>query len=367
MSLHAEGIGDLLTGTLRHLGRFKFNQIATRIQHYEAFSRIMRKQKVQFDDGVGIQRTIMTDHSGAARQTELFDTDEVSVQDVLTTMNVPWRHTTTNFAYEKREMMMNRGSSRIVSLIKARRADCMIGLAEHMEDEFWRDFASATEAADDKRVFSLPYWITYHDYGETSTGADSVAQDGDDHPYFSSGRGGLSTSDHSRWANWTGKYANISKNDAIPAMRKMYRKCRFKSPVSIPDFRRGAGDQYRIYCGEEEIRGFEDLGEAQNENLGRDLASMDGQMTFRKNPIVWVPKLDETTPYNYTTYAPIYFVNWAFFYPVFLRGDYLRETGPKDAPNQHNVLTVHVDCTWNILCTDLRCQGVLSKATNRPS
>ena len=42
------------------------------------------------------------------------------------------------------------------------------------------------------------------------------------------------------------------------------------------------------YVNEDTMSSLEDLGEAQNENLGRDIASMDGQIIFRRVPIIWV-------------------------------------------------------------------------------
>src|SRR3990172_8119856 len=122
-------IGDLVKGTLNELGRMHFNQIATTLQNYECMGRLLRDDKISFDDGKAIQRTIMVDHSGAAKQVGMYETDVVNVGDVLVIMDIPWRHTTTNYAYERREILMNRGGSRIVDLLKVRRADSMISLA----------------------------------------------------------------------------------------------------------------------------------------------------------------------------------------------------------------------------------------------
>jgi hypothetical protein len=82
-------------------------------------------------------------------------------------------------------------------------------------------------------------------------------------------------------------------------------------------------------------------------------------LTFRRNPIIWVPKLDESGLTGQPT-APIYMLNFAWFYPVFLQGDYMRESEPAPAPHQHNTWQIHVDLTWNVLCTDRRSQAVLA-------
>jgi hypothetical protein len=180
----------------------------------------------------------------------------------------------------------------------------------------------------------------------------STGFNGGDPAGFASGAGNLATATYSTWKNYTAQYTNVTKSDLISKMRTAYRKIKFESPVDIPDYRRGRGDQYRIYLNETTIKAFEDLGEQQNENLGRDLASMDDTITFRRNPLVWTPELDSDTTY------PIYMLNFAYFAPVFLKGDYLRESDPAKAEGQHNVFVVFVDLTWNILCTDRRRQAV---------
>ena len=344
MPIEGSDIADLVKGTLQELGRLRFEQIAQRLTHYEVFSRLMKKDKMQFDDGYGIKRSVMTDHSDAAEHVGLYNTDTVNVADVLQTIEVPWRHTTTNYAFDKRELMMNRGASRIVDLLKVRRTDGMLSLIELMETAFW---GKPTDSNDKITPYGLTYWIVKN----ATTGFNGGAASG-----FTDGPGGLSPTTYTRWKNYTYQYTNITKDDLISGMRTGHRKIGFKSPVDVNDFRKGRGDMYRCYCCETVIKGIEDLGEAQNENLGRDIASMDGVMTFRRNPIIWAEKLDDDTQ------NPLYMLDMSSFYPVFMRGDYLRETGPQQAANQHNVMVVHVDLTWNILCVDRRRQAVFNTA-----
>jgi hypothetical protein len=341
MALTDSEILDLQVSTLSELGRLKFNQIATRIQNYEVMGRIMKKDKVSFDSGKSITRQVMVDHSGAAKNVGLYQTDAVNVADVMKNLSIPWRHTTTNYAFDRREIAMNRpGPQRIVELLKVRRADAMISLAELMEDNFWSKPATSS---DELQIFGVPYWIV----SNATTGFNGGAPTG-----FTAGAGGLL---HDRWKNYTGTYVNVTKADLVAKMRTAFRKIRFKSPVDIPDYRKGNGDQYRIYVNEDSIKAMETVGEEQNENLGRDLAPYDGSITFKRNPIVWVPELDSDTA------DPIYMINFAYFCPVFLRGEYLREGEPRITGGQHTVFQTHIDLTWNILCTDRRCQAVLTK------
>lgn len=345
MSLADSDIVDLTKAALKELGRLKFQQIAQRLQDYEVMGRLLKQDKVQFDSGNGIQRTIMTDHSSAARHVGLYEVDNVNVGDVLAQIDIPWRHTETKYAYERRELLVDRNAARVVDLLKVRRSDAMLSLAEKLEEAFWSKPADST----DKTVpYGVPYWITYNAV-EGFTGGNASG--------FSSGPGNLDSTSYTRWKNYSFNFTTIDKSDALPKMRTAYRKVGFKSPVDIPDYREGKGQRFRIYTNETNMQDFEDLGESQNENLGRDLASMDDTITFRRNPLVWVPQLDG----NATWTDPILMLDLSCFYPVVLKDDYMRETDPEKAPNQHNVYQVFVDLTWNLLCVDRRRQVIGAK------
>lgn len=342
-------IQDLVKGTLKHLGLMNFTQIATRLQNYEVMGRLLKKDKMILGDGYAIQRNIMLDHSGAAKQVGLFASDTVNIEDVMAQMDVPYRHTTVSYGYERREILFNRGTSRVFDLLKIRRTDAMISMTEHLEDQFW---SKPSSSSDNLNWFGVPYWVLK----SASTGFTAANPSG-----FTSGRGNIDSTAAAnvRWNNYAAPYTNITKSDLVSKMRTAHRKIKFKSPVDASDYRRkgGLSDTYRIYVNETTLKGLEDIGEAQNESLGRDIASMDGMLTFRKNPIVWVPKLDSDTD------DPVYMINLGQMSIVVMKGDYLRETEPAKAPNQHNTWVVFVDLTANVISHDLRCHAVLSTGT----
>jgi hypothetical protein len=165
---------------------------------------------------------------------------------------------------------------------------------------------------------------------------------------------GVDISTYTTFKNYTAVYTNATRTDLIDKLRTAHRKVRFKSPINIQDYRGGKGDRYRLYVNESVISDLEDEGSAQNDNLGRDLAQLDNTMVFRNHPIIWVPKLDADTT------NPIYMIDHSSFYPVCLKGDYLRESQAIQSPNQHNAFQFFVDLTYNIVCVDRRRQAVLA-------
>jgi len=351
--LNASEIADLVITTLEDLGRMRFQQIAQPLQEYEVMSHFLKKDRVQIDDGYGIKRTLMLNYGSAARRTGLFGTDDVNVYDHLAQLSVPWRQVTTNWAFEKREMLMNRGKSLLNKIILPRRAGAMIALAEILEADVWKTLG----ATDDEAPFGIPYYIVK----DTTTGFNGG------HAAGHSSTAGIDVGTYPNYKNYTVTYDTGTAGDeftttnTLKPLRTMHRKLGWRSPVSTPDLGGTTTmNRYRLYVNEAVITGMEGLGEAQNENLGRDLARYGGDrdiaqdtLLFRRHPIVWIPKLDDDSQ------NPVYMMDLSTWNPVVLRGDFLRESAPKEAPNQHNTMVVHVDLSYNYVCVDRRRNGIL--------
>jgi hypothetical protein len=112
------------------------------------------------------------------------------------------------------------------------------------------------------------------------------------------------------------------------------------------------GERRQIYLNESLISDIEDVGEGQNENLGRDIASMDDRIVFKRHPLIYVPYLDNDTT------NPMYMIDTETIKPFVLKGDYLRESDAARAPKQHNTFEVHVDLSINFICTNRRANVV---------
>lgn len=336
-SLHAQDIADMLLSTLKDLGRLKFQQIAQNLQDYEVVPKLFKKERVTFSSGFGIQKDLLTKLTDSASHVGLHHVDTVNISDVLDQMNITWVHATNNWSHEVREKLMNKSPAKIVDQIQARRKSAQISMVELMENAFF----GTPDAGNSLIPFGLKYWIvknaTTGFNGGAATGFTTVA--------------GIDLSLVPKFKNYTTQYTDVSADDLIKKLRTMVRKVGFQSPVSIPDFRRGRGQRFRIYLNEGTISDMEDLAVAQNDRLGRDLAPMDDVTSFKRNALVWVPKLDADST------NPLYFVDLSVFYPVVLKGDYFRET-VKMAPNQHNTVVVHTDLTYNYICVDRRRCGV---------
>lgn len=345
-TLNASDIADLTKATLRDLGPLRFQNIAQKLVHYEVFSKWFKKDKVSFDSGYGIQRTLMHTLSGAAKHSGHLEKDEVNIPDVLTQLTVDWVHAETSWAIVyQTDVLMNSGKSLILNVLKPRRADALLSLVEELETRAWASPADSTAAK--KYPYGMPYWVVQN----ATTGFNGGAATG--HTTV----GGVNLTTAPNFKNYTITYAARTSGDLVKNLRKAHRNCRFVSPITIEDYRGGIGERYRIYTTETVFADLEDIATGQNENLGRDIAEMDGTVVFRKHPVIWVPELDATTN------GPVYMIDHSTFFPVCLKGDYLRESDARQAPEQHNVWMIHVDLTYNFCCVDRRRNAVLYDST----
>lgn len=360
MALRAAEILDLIEVTLADKGELKFDEAAAEFQRHEVFGRIMkdRSQSELFEGGTSIERHVMVTTTGHARQVGMHAQDVVNIGDIWQKTSTPWRHTNTYYAWERREFLMNRGKKKIQDLILGRRSDSTISFADHVEKQFW---AKPADSSDELEIFGAPYWVV----SNNTEGHNGSLADG-----FSSGPGGLNSDTYTGTKNYSGQYTNVTKTDLIKMMRAAQMLTNFKSPIDFASFRTGVGQRFRIYVNKSVVADMEDVGEAQNENLGRDLGSthiqpagtpgtrdffeFDGALVFRRAPVVWVPALDGDST------NPVYMLDLAFFHPVFLTGDFMHEDAPAKFGTQHNTIVVQQDTTWNVICTRRRAQTVFT-------
>ena len=346
-TLQADDIVDLITLTQKDLGKMRWTDLSYDLQEYTALPSLLQKEKVAFGSGYGMQWNVMTGTSGATRDTGLYEVDSVNVADVMQTASVPWRHMTTNYAIERREIAMNTGAAQIVDLVKIRRHDAMVDLAKHLEERFW---SKPDTSADNLKLFGVPYWIVWN----ATQGFNGGNPTG-----FSAGSAGLDSATYGQWKNYTDTYATINDTDLVTKWRRAATFTKFMAPAQSPSY--GSPARYGYYTSYDVIAGLEALLATQNDNLGTDVASQDGKVHFRGNPVSWVPFLEGRSG------GAVYGINWGQFKPAFLSGEYLREEGPVKASNQHTVFQTHLDLTMNMMCTDRRSNFVLATAEPDPT
>jgi hypothetical protein len=175
---------------------------------------------------------------------------------------------------------------------------------------------------------------------------------GGDPTGFTAGRANITTASQARWANWSGTYHLVATEDLVRMMRRMHRKIQFRSVVSHaqPDL---GPMKNGIYTNDTVVGLLEELIEAQDTNLGFDLDSRGGRVVFKGTPVVYAPFLDSDTS------NPVYMLDWNWLAIGVLEGWENQLTAPYMVPGKHLVRRVDLDATLQMICTNLRRQGVL--------
>ncbi len=352
-SLQAADLADLVTTTLNELGELKFTDLMSDYQNTIALKRLMKKNKTTFEAGPAVQWNIITDTNDSARFVGLGEPDIVNIKNVMTTAVIPWRHITWNWAIERREIAMNRSPRKIVDLTKTRRISSFGSAIIRFESAYWQ----VPAATDTVTPFGIPYYVV-----KTSTAATAANSNGfnGDVPSGYTTVASLLTTTYPRWKNYGDAYVSISKDDLVRKMRRMAVYTDFMPLVDeIPVY--NTGDDYGYYTNYAVVSGMEELLEAQNDDLGPDVASMDGKVLFRRVPITFVKFLDGDTT------NPVYSLNWGELKTMVLRGEWMRETTMPIYPGQHTLSATFTDCTFNMLCRNRRRQGVIATATTMPA
>jgi len=343
MGLQYSQIDDAVLLTQNKLvKRGAFVDMQTDLTDHVAVREMWKGRTKQFDGGDNWEFEMQMDHNHSARTVELFEDDASSLTDTMTKGEVSPRHVNAHYIYDQREKAFQKGGVAVVDLIKTRYTGMMVSFYELMESLLW---SKPTDSSNTKDPYGIAYWITKN-ASEGFNGGNPAG--------FTDGRAGVSTLDYPRFSNWTAQYATVAKDDLIRKMRRANRKTQFRSPVSHATPSVG-GMQNGIYANDTVIGLMEETLEANNMNLGNDLASKDGKTMFKSTPITYAPKLDDDST------DPVYMIDWKWIAVGIMAGWQNNLTKPYMVKGKHLVRRVDLDASLNMICTDPRKQTVISK------
>lgn len=361
-SLANTALLDLLkTTTEQHPWDGKFETLQ-KWNLYEICNRWFAKDRITFDGGTSIIRNVQLAENGSAKFTQPYTKAEVGVVDVQARIRAEWTQATADWSISRQEMMRNRSKPKLISLVKTRRIAAMADLANLLEEKSW---VSPEDSSDVLNPLGIPMWITPIVTGET-------ADHNGENPLYSGGTtaadcGGIDSSlaANARWRNYNDRWSaaadhagSLNAADIIKITR-MLRRLKFQSPTFVKDMENGAYRDMRLYTGEENLESLEERAREQNDQLGADVGRYAGATLIKNLPVVWIQQLDKSEGVD-TTY-PLYALNHAYFTPFIMEGDYMRETGPMNSRDYHDVFTTFVDMQFNFICTNRqRAGGMIS-------
>lgn len=354
MAVQAANIADLVTTTLRELGRGKWTDNSSAYRDTIVTKHIINKRHTKMlDNGYEISFNRMTGLSNSARFVGLGAPDIVDITNQMGTGTVPWRHLTYNWGWDYRTLLMNRGASQIVDYIRTQRIAATGSMIELLERAAWR----APATTDDTSIYGFPYWIV-----KSNTAATYANNDGFNGlvPSGYTTVAGINPTTDTRWRNYATQYTIVSKDDFVRKARRMAEYTNWKPLVeNTPQYDTGAPREYYTNYG---VTGtLVEILESQNENLGMDIAPYEGKVMFNRSKVNTVPELDADTT------NPFYQIDMGVMETRGLSGAWMKETPIANVPGQHTMSATHVDCTMNLVCVDRRKCGVLATDTSLPA
>ncbi len=353
--LQATTIADTLIDSLNHLDRLKFTDLMSDYEDTIALKKIMKNKQSKLDSGPEIQFNAIINTNGSARHVPLGYVSNVDIPNVMTNGKMPWRHTTWNYGMERRLIQMNSGDGKIIDKVQEQRLAAFGDAIKLFEVTLWR---CPTTTEFDLYPVGIPYFVVKSNTAFTTTnkGLNGLVPAN----YTLVANINPSTGANGRWVNYAEQYTNITKADLIAKMRRCQFYTGFKPLVDgIPQH--DSGNDFGIYTNYAVTSTMEQILEAQNENLGSDIASMEGKATFMRTPLTPVIQLDPDTT------NPVYMLNWGTIGCMGLKGEWMKEKYFPEQANQPTMMMWNVDCSWNMWCTNRRKQGVLATGTTMPS
>lgn len=353
---------DLLTGTLAKFDK-DVVEIALKNQTAEIVNRWFKDDKKVVTGGDSVKFYLQLKRSNNASHTRLYDTDDVNIAQVISEGEVKWTHAKTAWAYDIRELAMNKGNpQRVFNILEAKVKAAIHDLVIELEEAAWRTPASST---DDLAPHGLPTWLVQAD-ADTETGAftgyvgDYTLAADTESAYSTVAGLACTATSNPYWANYYADHNNNIDDSLLRLLSKAFLNTNFETPTVASEALdpKSNFSNFRMYTSQDVILNLEAIARKSDDKVGFDLGKYAGATIFKGIPFKWINDLD--TELTFVRGAdPIYGVNHNHFYPIVLADNNFRRTPPSVVKGSHNVLEGFIDLTYAYVCDNRRTAGFL--------
>lgn len=320
--------------------RGTWQDIAHTAQDFHVMSRLLNEKSVTYKSGKAIEWYLAEAYNESPKAVGLLEPDTLNLSRNSTRAEIPWMHMTGNMSIEEHLVQMNSESAERVydDIVKAR-YELLGGWAEALETMFFADTAN-----DGKTPFGLPYYVVKYD------NAGTFGFDGGNPTNFSGGAAGLPVASHPNWKNPVYQYTSVTEDDLISGLEQMFDKSVFKRPAAYPSI---VDEKTRreILTNYAALQAYRSFCKTMGDGSRRDAGDVN-EVMFRGIPMKWVPELDADTE------NPYYMIDWSSIQFAVLKNFFLKEGAFKEVSGYHNLRTMFMDLSLNLMCWDRRRNGV---------
>jgi len=346
----AEKISDLLISQLPLLPRQSLQDIAQEFPAYFFWDHFVRPS-VSRQNGVPLPTArvktggshtyrvdLHTDYGEPRGFVTMDAVDERKIHRHLRSFNVTRRHLMESWNVNVKEIHMNdSGMEFIHNIVTPRRKSALMRIVEVVERAGW----TTPDEDDIVNPYGIPYWNTK---GATAGAFSGTVPTG--HTRF--GLDGMPNL-MPTFRNWYDEFEDVSKDDLVEKFARAFHETGWQTYFPMEGYQTFEQMDYIIFTTFELARGIERIGEAQNQNLGRDVLPYYKGVVTRGHPVVAVHALDEKDD------DVFHGLKLSTFHLSVLRNNFLRETPPKALHGiQHNMLEGYWDFVYQLICNDKR-------------
>src|SRR3989304_10325057 len=132
LGVNESSILDLAIATMPYFEKMKFSAPQKYTTHPILNRQLGKGMKPQ--GGTTVEKRVVIKPSGRAGFTKLYASKEYAHFDVIQKATAPWAHLTTDWMFDRREIMMNRDPQRILDIMKTNRLASESDMANVFED-----------------------------------------------------------------------------------------------------------------------------------------------------------------------------------------------------------------------------------------
>lgn len=356
--------GDLLgviTGTLAKYPFEKTFQVFN-LSSYPNLELAQRRRK-STDGGKTQNFFVNRGGQGNFRWVRPWDRDSTKATDNFIEGSMKMCFNKTHYAFDKKEEDLNKGASRLVSVVKERRITQLKDMCDGLETAL---MGVQDTADDDLRPAGFPQHFLLGPTGSYTDGFVGQTVRYGNHASGAAVTGTItagidrSTAANSKLRNWAGIYDKVDQS-LIRQIRSALTDTRIKPPMLLSQEMVSRGEVVRFYFPKDPYLQVCDLLDSKNNNWGRDLGGGGMKSVFGNAEIVHNPVMDPTdssdTHYYRTVAKPIYCINHADCETLTLRDRWVLENPPMQDPNNHDGVIVWIDGSMQMLVPNWRYAG----------